>query len=105
MPVPADLPHLIAYVLLPVFACVVIATLLLAHAIGNPSRPSASATEDEAEARRSCRYCRRGTSVLIEHTVRYEGPEVVQTQCFACARCGLPHWVVTRTPHEWRAVR
>jgi hypothetical protein len=103
MPVPADLPHLIAYFLLPLFACVVVAALVLAHTIGNRSGQAPSASEGEVQ--RSCRYCTRGRTVLIEQTVRYEGPEVVQTQCFACSRCGLPHWVVTRTPHEWRAVR
>src|SRR5947209_17007227 len=103
MPVPTDVPHLIAYSLLPIFACVVIAAIVLSHVLRGSSRTAPH--KSETEPGRACRYCSRGRSVLIEQTVRYEGPEVVQTQCFACSHCGLPHWVVTRTPHEWRAVR
>jgi hypothetical protein len=45
-----------------------------------------------------CRYCRWGVSHMEDHCVRFEGDDIVETRRFVCKRCGLPQWVVLRTP-------
>lgn len=45
-----------------------------------------------------CRYCRWGVSLMEDHCVRFEGDDIVETRRFVCKRCGLPQWVVLRTP-------
>lgn len=45
-----------------------------------------------------CRYCRWGVSHVEDHCVRFEGDDIVETRRYVCNRCGLPQWVVLRTP-------
>ncbi len=45
-----------------------------------------------------CRYCRWGVARMEDDRVRFEGDDIVETRRFVCRRCGLPQWVVLRTP-------
>jgi hypothetical protein len=35
---------------------------------------------------------------MEEHCVRFEGEDIVETRRFVCKSCGLPQWIVLRTP-------
>lgn len=45
-----------------------------------------------------CRYCRWGVAHVEDHSVSFEGDDIVETRRFVCRRCGLPQWIVLRTP-------
>jgi hypothetical protein len=45
-----------------------------------------------------CRYCHWGVSQVEDHSVSFEGDDIVETRRFVCKRCGLPQWIVLRTP-------
>ncbi len=47
---------------------------------------------------RHCLYCRFGRSALFEESATVEGNDLVEVQCFVCATCGLPQWLVSRSP-------
>jgi hypothetical protein len=55
--------------------------------------------------RRRCRYCHWTTARIVDESVHVELGDVVEVRCFACDRCGLPHWVVNRTHVPRRAIR
>jgi hypothetical protein len=50
----------------------------------------------EVSEERKCRYCRRGSAVLREETVRLDGDDLVDVRCYVCTSCGLPQWSVER---------
>lgn len=58
--------------------------------------PSRSAEDSTDVARKDCRYCRRGTAILREETVRFEGDDMIDVRCYVCSGCGLPQWWVGR---------
>lgn len=45
-----------------------------------------------------CRYCHWGVARMEDDRVRFEGDDIVETRRFVCSRCGLPQWIVLRTP-------
>ncbi len=47
---------------------------------------------------RHCRYCYWGKAHLTEENVHVEGDDLVDVRCFVCRSCGLPQWIVSRTP-------
>jgi hypothetical protein len=52
----------------------------------------------DGESSRRCRYCRFGRAHLHEETARVEGDDLVEVFCYVCRSCGLPQWVVERSP-------
>ena len=55
-------------------------------------------TRSDGVERRPCRYCRFGRAYLHEETARVEGDDLVEVRCFVCRSCGLPQWIVLRSP-------
>lgn len=48
--------------------------------------------------KRHCCYCRWGEARLVEESTKFDGEDIVDVRCFACTRCGLPYWMVNRSP-------
>ena len=70
---------------------------LTAHSHGASSQD----TPEQPDARK-CRYCRRGTAMLREESVRLDGEDLIGVRCYVCSSCGLPQWLVERrgiSPH------
>jgi hypothetical protein len=55
-------------------------------------------TPSDGVERRRCRYCKFGKAHLHEETARVEGDDLVEVRCFVCRSCGLPQWIVLRSP-------
>lgn len=83
--------------LIPAASVVVVVCLLLQKVRERLASRALSATDRDAHHARHCLYCLWGKAYLRDEVTTYEGGEMVETRCYACANCGLPQWVVTRT--------
>jgi hypothetical protein len=73
--------------------------LALIAAFGSGTAGFARQSQPPADTpSRHCQYCMFGRAYLVEERTRCENRELIDVRCFACKSCGLPHWVVERTP-------
>ncbi|HZU12755.1 MAG TPA: hypothetical protein VFB58_07950 [Chloroflexota bacterium] len=57
-----------------------------------------AASSEPMHKRRRCRYCHWGHADLVEENMQMVGDDIVAVRLYGCRRCGLPQWVVDRTP-------
>lgn len=81
------------------------ALVLFAYRVCSGNQQESAGPAEAPPVRRQCRYCHWGVARLVEEKVRYELGDMVEVRCFACERCGLPHWVINRTHVPRRAMR
>jgi hypothetical protein len=85
--------------LVPLIVCIgVCSALAIFHAIARLEEARRLRLDPLSVTSYHCRYCTWGVTHMEEECMRFEGDDIVETRRFVCNRCGLPHWIVLRTP-------